>query len=81
MVGKRTPDDILTASVIPVAANLSPYRTPNDQLAKALAVEAMVASQRHNVIAKLFLADDANVVVGCLRLWNGRRRYVVGIRN
>jgi hypothetical protein len=38
MVGKRTPDDILTASVIPVAANLSPYRTPNDQLAKALAV-------------------------------------------
>lgn len=38
MVGKRTPDHILTASVIPVAAGLSPYRTPNDQLAKALAV-------------------------------------------
>ena len=37
MVGKRTPDDIVTASVLPTIMNLSPYRTPNDQLAKALA--------------------------------------------
>ena len=37
MVGKRTPDDIVTASVLPVVMGLSPYRTPNDQLAKALA--------------------------------------------
>ena len=37
MVGKKTPDDIITASVIPVIMNMSPYKTPNDQLAKALA--------------------------------------------
>ena len=37
MVGKRTPDDIVTASVLPVVMGVSPYRTPNDQLAKALA--------------------------------------------
>ena len=38
MVGKRTPDDIATASVLPVIMGMSPHRTPNDQLAKALAV-------------------------------------------
>ena len=37
MVGKKTPDDIITASVLPVIMNMSPYKTPNDQLAKALA--------------------------------------------
>ena len=38
MVGKLTPDDILTASVLPAAMNMSPFKTPNDALAKAIAV-------------------------------------------
>ena len=37
MVGKKTPDDIVTASRIPMLLNASPYGTPNDLLAEALA--------------------------------------------
>ena len=37
MVGKKTPDDIVTASRIPLLMNASPYGTPNDLLAEALA--------------------------------------------
>ena len=38
MVGKLTPDDILTASVLPAVMNMSTFKTPNDALAKAIAV-------------------------------------------
>jgi len=36
MVGKLTPDDILTASRIPAAMNMSPYTTPNELLKEAI---------------------------------------------
>ena len=37
MVGKKTPNDIITASRIPALMNASPYDTPNDLLASVLA--------------------------------------------
>ena len=37
MVGKKTPDDIVTASRIPALLGLSPYDTQNDLLASVLA--------------------------------------------
>ena len=37
MVGKKTPNDIVTGSVLPVLMNASPYDTQNDLLAKVLA--------------------------------------------
>ena len=36
MVGKKTPDDIVTASVLPVILNRSPYATPNEALKRAI---------------------------------------------
>ena len=36
MVGKLTPDDIVTASRIPALLGLSPYKTPNELLKEAL---------------------------------------------
>lgn len=36
MVGKLTPDDILTASRIPAVMNMSPYTTPNELLKEAI---------------------------------------------
>lgn len=36
MVGKLTPDDIITASRIPALLNASPYETPNDVLKKCI---------------------------------------------
>ena len=36
MVGKKTPDDIVTASILPVIRRLSPYATPNEALARAI---------------------------------------------
>ena len=37
MVGKKTPNDIVTGSVLPVLMNASPYDTQNDPLAGVLA--------------------------------------------
>mgnify|MGYP000047107488 CR=1 FL=1 len=39
MVGKLTPDNMISASVVPALLNASPYQTPNDVLHKAIAVE------------------------------------------
>jgi len=36
MVGKLTPDDIITASRVPVLMGLSPYKTPNELLKEAI---------------------------------------------
>ena len=36
MVGKLTPDDIVTASRVPVLLGLSPYKTPNELLKEAI---------------------------------------------
>ena len=35
MVGKKTPDNIVTASILPVIRNRSPYATPNEALKRA----------------------------------------------
>ena len=40
MVGKKTPDNIVTASILPVIRNRSPYATPNEALKRAIAAEA-----------------------------------------
>jgi predicted phage-related endonuclease len=37
MVGKLTPDDIVTASTVPVVLGRSPYQTPNEKLRDAIA--------------------------------------------
>lgn len=39
MVGKVTPDNMISASRIPALMNASPYETPNDVLGKVIAVE------------------------------------------
>lgn len=39
MVGKLTPDNMISASVVPALLNASPYQTPNDVLGKAIAVD------------------------------------------
>ena len=44
MVGKLTPDDIITASRIPALLNASPYETPNDVLKKC--IDAMEGNDR-----------------------------------
>ena len=40
MVGKLTPDDIVTASRVPVLMGLSPYMTPNELLKEAIEAAA-----------------------------------------
>lgn len=40
MVGKLTPDDIVTASRVPVLLGLSPYKTPNELLKEAIEAAA-----------------------------------------
>ena len=40
MVGKLTPDNIVTASILPVILNSSPYATPNEALKRAIEAEA-----------------------------------------
>jgi len=40
MVGKKTPDNIVTASILPVILNRSPYATPNEALKRAIDAEA-----------------------------------------
>jgi len=40
MVGKLTPDNIVTASILPVILNRSPYATPNEALKRAIEAEA-----------------------------------------
>ena len=37
MVGKKTPNNIVTGSRLPALLNASPYDTPNDLLASVLA--------------------------------------------
>ena len=40
MVGKLTPDDIVTASRVPALMGLSPYATPNELLSEAIEAAA-----------------------------------------
>ena len=40
MVGKLTPDDIVTASRVPALMGLSPYKTPNELLKEAIEAAA-----------------------------------------
>ncbi len=40
MVGKLTPDDIVTASRVPALMGLSPYTTPNELLKEAIEAAA-----------------------------------------
>ena len=40
MVGKLTPDDMISASVVPVILGLSPYKTPNEHLKRIIALDA-----------------------------------------
>lgn len=39
MVGKLTPDDMISASVVPVILGLSPYKTPNEHLKRIIALD------------------------------------------
>ena len=40
MVGKLTPDNMISASVVPVILGLSPYKTPNEHLKRIIALDA-----------------------------------------
>jgi len=63
MVGKLTPDNIVTASTVPVILNASPYATPNDQLRRAIEAEAGNPPERLEQNQPMYWGDTLEPVI------------------
>ena len=63
MVGKKTPDNIVTASILPVIRNRSPYATPNEALKRAIAAEAGDAPDYLPQTEPMFWGDELEGVI------------------
>ena len=63
MVGKKTPDNIVTASILPVIRNRSPYATPNEALKRAIAAEAGDAPDYLPQSEPMFWGDELEGVI------------------
>lgn len=57
MVGKKTPDDIVTASRIPALLGLSPYMTPNELLKEAIDAANGIPPSRLSQTEQMRLGD------------------------
>ena len=57
MVGKKTPDDIVTASRVPALLGLSPYMTPNELLKEAIDAANGIPPSRLSQTEQMRLGD------------------------